>query len=79
MIENAFVNLYWNASEDTNGDEVSHNVVVNGNVVASRTKENSLDIDVESHLFGVKIIVLELLSIILLLILRSQLSRDTFL
>lgn len=54
VIENTFVKLYWNASEDPNGDEVSYNVIVNGNVLASRTKENNLDIDVGSYLTGAK-------------------------
>ncbi len=52
VIENTFVKLFWNASEDPNGDEVSYNVVVNGNVVANRTTENSLEIDVTPYLSG---------------------------
>ncbi len=44
------VKITWEPSEDVNKDEVSYNVIVNSNIVATKTSETSLNLDLTPYL-----------------------------
>ncbi|MFL1894399.1 pre-peptidase C-terminal domain-containing protein [Aquimarina sp. 2-A2] len=44
-VEGTMVNISWKASSDPDGDKLTYNVIINGEVVGSKVASNSIDFD----------------------------------